>query len=85
MTLAIHLSPEATKLLLERAAALGLDPAAYVAKMVEIDLRRPSLEEIMASVREDFARTGMSDEEIMELGRRELDALREEKRAKGAG
>ena len=82
MTLAIHLSPEATKLLRERAAALGLDAAAYATKIVEDDLKKPTIEEIMAPVHEYFRQSGMTEEEVMELGRRELEALREEKTTK---
>jgi pantoate kinase len=82
MTLDIELSPEAAKLLRERAAALGLDVATYAAKIVEEDLKKPTLDEIMAPVHDFVRKSGMTDAEIMDLGRAELKALRQEKSAK---
>jgi len=82
MTLDIQLSPEAARLLRERAAALGLDVATYAAKIVEEDLKKPTLDEIMGPVHDLVRKSGMTDDEIMELGRSELKALREEKSTK---
>jgi len=47
--------------------------------LIEHAASMPSLSEILAPVRADFARSGMTEEELIELGRRELDALRKEK------
>jgi len=85
MTLDIHLSPEAARLLRERAAAKGLDVAEYASKIVEEDLLKPTLDEILAPVRADFAKSGMSEEQIIELGRSQLEALRDEKRGRSGG
>jgi hypothetical protein len=50
--------------------------------LVADNVTRPSLEEILASVRADFAGTGMSEGELSDFLRGELDAHRREKKAK---
>ena len=85
MTLDIHLSPEAARLLRDRAAAKGLDVAEYASRIVEEDLLKPTLDEILAPVRADFAQSGMTEDEILELGRSEIESLRNEKRGRSGG
>ena len=81
MTLTVPITPDIEARLRERAREIGRDVAEYAADLIRQGVTAPTLDEILAPVREDFARSGMSDEEIMELGRRELDALRAQKRS----
>lgn len=80
MTLSLHITADIERRLRERAAAAGQDPATYAADVLARDVTRPSIEELLEPVQQDFARGGMSAEEIMELGRRELAALRAKRR-----
>jgi hypothetical protein len=84
MTLSVSLSPKAEAKLKKRAAAEGKDPTAYASDLLERAVTAPTIDEILAPVRKDFAKTSMSEKEIMELGRKELRALRNEKKAKSA-
>lgn len=79
MDLTVSLSPAIESRLMERAASSGKAPGEYVADLVQRDLSRPSLDEILDPVRQDFADSGITERQIMELGRRELDALRSER------
>ena len=80
MTLSISLSRKAEAKLKERAAAEGKDPKAYASDILERAVTAPTIDEILAPVRKDFAKRGISEKEIMELGRKELRSLRDESR-----
>jgi predicted transcriptional regulator len=84
MPITLRLSDAARKKLAELAAASGQDVAHYASDLIEEAITRPTIDEILAPVRDDFAKSGLGEDEIMELGRRELEALRQEKRAKSA-
>ncbi len=45
---------------------------------------KPTIDELLAPVRADFTNTGLSDDELIGLGREALTALRHEKKAKSA-
>jgi hypothetical protein len=64
MALTIPLSPEAQTKLNERAAAAGKDAAYYAAEIVEAAVTRPTLDEVLAPVREEFARSGITEAEL---------------------
>jgi len=66
MTLTISLSPEAEAKLRQRAAAEGKDPVVYASRIVEQAVSRPSLDELLAPVREEFAASGTTDEELVQ-------------------
>ena len=66
MTLAISLSAETEAKLRARAAAEGKDPAAYASNVLEQAFNRPSLDELLAPLRQEFAASGVSDEELVE-------------------
>jgi hypothetical protein len=83
MTLDIQLSARAEKRLRERAKASGLDLAEYVRKIVEEEATQPTLDEILAPVRDDFARSGMTEEGILQFGSDLVNKVRGEKPAKG--
>lgn len=80
----LRLSDQAKRKLAERAAESGRDVAEYTSELVEQAVNRPTLDELLAPVRADFARSGMSEDQIMELGRSELGTLRQERKAKKA-
>jgi len=82
MTLTIAIAPEVEAKLLKRAAESGQDVAEYAANLIRQGVTALTFDELLAPVRQDFARSGMSDDEIMEFGRQQLDALRAEKGAK---
>jgi len=73
-TLTISLPPNVSSALAERARRSGRDATEYVEDLVERDVCRPSLDELLAPVREDFARSGMTEDELDEL----VDEIREE-------
>ena len=68
MTITLRLSSEEERRLLERATESGQDVASYVYRLVQKDITRPStLSEILAPVREDFRRSGMTEDELGSL------------------
>jgi tRNA C32,U32 (ribose-2'-O)-methylase TrmJ len=79
MAMKLRLSKQASEKLLLRATESGRDVADVASDLIEQAVTRPTLEELLAPVQAEFAKTGMSEEEIMELGRREPEALRKEK------
>ncbi len=64
MDITIHLSSAAEAKLKERAAATGQPPDAVASRIVEEAVTTPTLDEVLAPVREDFARSGMTDDEL---------------------
>lgn len=84
MQITIRLSRRAREKLAERAAQNGQDVNHYTSELIEQAVTCPTLDELLAPVRDDFAKSGMSEEEIMELGRRELEVMRRERKAKSA-
>jgi hypothetical protein len=84
MTLSVTISPQIEAKLRKRAAADGQPLDVYASKVLAEAVAAPTIDEILAPVREDFAKTGMSEKDILSLGRRELRALRAEKKAKSA-
>jgi hypothetical protein len=65
----------------KRAAVSGQSLPAYTAKLVADTLTKPTIDEILAPVRDDFARTGMSEAETTDFLRGQLEAHRREKKA----
>lgn len=66
MTLLVSISPQAESRLREKAAAEGQDPAAYASKILEQAVTRASLDELLAPLRQEFAASGTSDEQLIE-------------------
>lgn len=68
MSLTIPLPPDDEMKLSQRAAAAGQDVVAYVQQLIRRDIARPTaanLDELLAPLREAFARSGISDEELL--------------------
>lgn len=80
MDVKISIPAELESVLLERAARFGKDTHDYVSQVVAKHLERPSLDELLAPIREDFAKSGMSEDELNALIEEERQALWEEKR-----
>jgi len=64
MALVIPVSPDVESKLRERAAAEGKDTAAYAGKILEQAIARPSLDQMLAPLRQEFAASGATDEEL---------------------
>jgi len=79
----LKLSDRARAKLAERAASSGQDISAIASDLIEQAITRPPIDEIMAPVRKQFAESGMSDAELDQFLRGELDAHRRDKDAAG--
>ena len=79
LAMKLRLSKLASEKLAQRAAESGRDLSAVASDLIERAVIQPSIDEILSPVRADFARSGMTEQELMELGQQELDALRNEK------
>jgi hypothetical protein len=80
MTLDIPLSAEAEKRLRERAAAAGLDVRSCATRLLEDVLAKPSLDEILGPIRQRFAASGISEDELSDDLEREKHAMRQARR-----
>jgi len=80
----LRLSQEARAKLAEQAANSGQDISAIASDLIEHAVTRPSIDEILAPVRKQAAETGMSDDELDNFLRGELEAHRREQKAKSA-
>jgi hypothetical protein len=69
MALTIPITPDVEAKLRERAAQLDRDVAQYAADLIRQGVTAPTFDELLAPVREDFARSGMSGDEIDTFGR----------------
>jgi hypothetical protein len=77
MTLIIPISPQVESKIRERAAAEGKEPTAYAAKLLEQAVSRISLDEILAPLRQEFAASGMTDEQLLQQITEARDAHRQ--------
>ena len=82
MVLSLSISAEAEAKLKAKAAAAGVDVATYAARYLEL-IASPSrsLKDISGPIAEQFARSGMSEEELSDFLEAEKHAMRREKRA----
>lgn len=64
MTLVLELKPEIEAALRKKALADGKDFQNYVIETLETKALKPSIDEILFPVRQDFEETGMSEEEF---------------------
>jgi len=83
MVLSLSISAEAESTLKAKAAAAGVDVATYAARQLELMVSPPrSLREISGSIAEDFARSGMTEDELSDFLEAEKHAMRAERREK---
>lgn len=79
MEITIAVTPEVENILAQRAAAQGQDVKAFVENLIATQALRPSLDEILAPVRQDFAASGLTEAELDVLVESERQAMWEEK------
>ncbi len=82
MEITISVPKEVESVLAEKAAAEGTDIKTLVETMIKTQATRPTLNEILEPVRQDFAASGMTEEELNELVESERQALWEERHGK---
>ena len=80
-TLTINVSPDVSARLAEKAKSKGQDIVEYVEVLVAEQVRRPTLEEILAPVRQEFAESGMTEDELDEFMYSVRRKMKEEKAA----
>ena len=76
MDVTISISEKVAEKLRQRAQESGQPLSAYTSQVVEQAVERPSLEELLAPVQDDFADSGMTGDQLIELGRNLLDRVR---------
>jgi hypothetical protein len=74
--LTIPLSPELLLKLEERASAEGVDVATLAGRALRREINLPKLDDILKPVRDAFAASGMTDDELAELLEVEKHAMR---------
>jgi len=80
----LRLSELARSRLAAQAASTGKDLSAAASDLIEHAVTRPTLEEILAPVHQQVADSGMSEDQLDDFLREELNAHRAEKKAKSA-
>jgi hypothetical protein len=80
----LRLSERASARLAEQAASSGQDISEIASDLIEHAIATPSVDEVLAPFRKQVAESGMSDEELDDFFRSELQAYRREKKAKSA-
>lgn len=66
-TLTINIAPDVRVRLAERAKDSGKDLVEYVEVLVSEQVSRPTLDELLAPVRQEFAESGMTEDELDEF------------------
>jgi hypothetical protein len=85
MVLSLSISAEAEATLKAKAAAAGVDVETYAAALVEQAATAPlSLREISGPIAEDFAKSGMTEDELGDLLEEAKHEMRAEKRGRQA-
>jgi hypothetical protein len=82
MAITIELPPEVETALRKKASAKGEDFQHFVVETLKTQALQPSLDEILAPIRKNFAESGMTEEELDELIESERQAIWEEKNGK---
>jgi hypothetical protein len=86
MVLTLSISADAEARLKEKASAAGVDVETYATRQLELMASPPkSLKEISGPIAEEFARSGMSEDELSEFLEAEKHVMRAERRGKQAG
>jgi len=86
MVLRLSISAEVEARLKAKAAAAGVDVETYAARYIELLASPPkSLKDISGPIAQDFARSGMSEDELSDFLETEKHAMRAERRGKRAG
>lgn len=65
--LKLRLRSDAGERLKQRAAASGKDIADYAAQLIEEAVTTPSLDDVLAPIREHFAQSGMNEDQLSDF------------------
>lgn len=84
LALRLRITQNAKDKLAEKAAESGRPVDAVASELLERAINQTTLDDLMAPVKADIAASGITEEELMSLGRAELDALRRERRARSS-
>jgi hypothetical protein len=82
MTIRVQLNADEEIALKKKAQAAGIDVAAYALRVLRSEAKRPSLDELLAPVRTNFAQSGLTDEQIAQQYEVEKHAQRAARRGK---
>ena len=66
LSLKVKLSPQAKSKLVEEAARTGRDIDAYASELLEHAALAPSVESLLAPLRQEFAESGVTDDQLLE-------------------
>jgi hypothetical protein len=80
MDVLISIPDQLAETLRQRASASGQLLGDYTARIVEQAVKGPTLEELLAPVQADFSRSGMTEPQLLDLGRDLLDKVRSEQK-----
>jgi len=83
MTLHLVVPAEIEQRLRAKAGEAGQSVDDYVSKLLATAVTSPTLDELLDPVRRDFAAAGLNEDQLMDLGRQELEAMRKENDARG--
>ena len=84
ISLKLKLSNEAQSALRKRASEAGREIEEYASQLLEQAVRAPSLEEVLEPLRNEFLRSGMTEDElgdVLEQAKHEMRAERAARRA----
>ncbi len=85
MVLSVSISAETEAKLERKAAAAGVDVATYVSNLVEQTAEAPlSLREISGPIADDFAKSGVTEDELGDLLEEVKHEMRAERRARNS-
>jgi len=82
MNITISIPDDVALKLEQRAASTGTTAPEYTAQLVVETVNKPTIDELLGPVREDFAKTGMSEEELLNFGRKLIQRVRDDNKAK---
>lgn len=82
MEITFTIPDEIAKQLFTRANKEGKDVSTFMAKVAEREAKKPTLDELLAPVRRQFAESGLSEEDLTNIVREERRAIQKEKREK---
>lgn len=80
----ISLPPETEETLRERAEASGEDVSSYAARLLQEALGAPSVDELLAPFRRQIEESGLTDEQLDQLGQELKREARQEQRTRKA-
>lgn len=82
MEITFTVSDEIARQLFNRADKEGKDVSTFMAKVAEREAKKPTLDELLAPVRKQFAESGLSEDDLTKLVRAERRAIQKEKSKK---